>query len=48
MYVLQYIYNGKDIAEEYTFSTYALCVWKKKQFIAMGTHLLGKWKIKKI
>lgn len=47
MYVLQYIYNGKDVSEEYEFNTYALCVWKKKQLISQGQHILGTWKIKK-
>lgn len=48
MYVLQYIYNDTDVSEEYFYPTKALCLWKKKQLIEMGTHLLGKFKIKKI
>lgn len=48
MYVLQYVYNGNDVSEEYFFNTYALCVWKKKSLIAQGNHNLGTWNIKKI
>jgi hypothetical protein len=48
MYVLQYIYNDKDVSEEYTFNSYALSVWKKKELIRLGQHTLGKFRIKKI
>jgi hypothetical protein len=48
MYVLQYIYNGKDVSEEYTFNSYALAVWKKNEFLRLGTHTLGRFRIKKI
>jgi hypothetical protein len=47
MYLLQYL-NGSTVVESFTFSSKALCNWKKKQLINNGTHRLGSFKIKSL
>ena len=47
MYQLQYL-NGSIVMESFTFSSKALCNWKKNQLINNGTHRLGSLKIKSL
>jgi hypothetical protein len=46
MYQLQYIVNDSKVIESFTFTSRALCLWKKKQLINQGTHKQGVFKIK--
>lgn len=47
MWILEYIINDSEVRETYTFPNKALCNWKKNQLLNEGTHVYGKFNIRK-
>lgn len=47
MWILEYIINGSEVREAYTFPTRDLAYWKKYDLENQGSHTYGKFKIRK-
>jgi hypothetical protein len=47
MWILEYIVNGSEVRESYTFPTRDLAYWKRYTLQNQGTHVYGKFKIRK-
>jgi hypothetical protein len=47
MWILEYIVNGSEVREAYTFPTRDLAYWKKYDLENQGNHTYGRFKIRK-
>jgi len=47
MWILEYIVNGSEVREAYTFPTRDLAYWKKYDLENQGNHTYGKFRIRK-
>jgi len=47
MWILEYIVNGSEVRESYTFPTRDLAYWKRYDLQNQGNHTYGRFKIRK-